>query len=115
MKGSHLKPLEQKDTRGGGGFRQLWNTAVHEGNSREGDRGKRGEVGLGEGCGTTPLNGQMFVRDWRRLKSQPSDQYRYYQYCTIHSWLILALRHALMLVYMLCGTVILWKKDNCTT
>ena len=76
VKGSHLRPLEQKDTRGSGGFRQPWNTAAREGNTKDTGRGggEGGSGGLGEGGSV--LNQQSFVREWRRQTSQPQDQYR---------------------------------------
>lgn len=74
MKGSHLRPLEQKDTKGGGGFRQPWNAAAHEGND---DREEEEEGAVSFRERGTLLNVQSFLREWRRLKSQPHDQYRY--------------------------------------
>ena len=75
VKGSNLRPLERKDTRGSGGFRQPWNPAANViGLGGEGG-GEREGVILGEGG--TELNLQSFVREWRRLATQPQDQYRY--------------------------------------
>ena len=77
VKGSHLRPLEQKDTKGTGVFRQPWNTAAHEGNTKDGVRGRGGGGESGElGEGGLLLNQQSFVREWRRLTSKPQDQYR---------------------------------------
>ena len=73
VKGSHLRPLEKKDTSGRGGFRQPWNPAVSDRGGVEG-REEGEEVTLGEGGAEMSL--QSFMREWRRLAAQPQDQYR---------------------------------------
>ncbi|CAI8010334.1 Coiled-coil domain-containing protein 103 [Geodia barretti] len=74
VKGSHLRPLEKKDTSGRGGFRQPWNPAVSDRGGVEG-REEGEEVTLGEGGAEMSL--QSFMREWRRLAAQPQDQYRF--------------------------------------
>ena len=74
MKGSHLRPLEKKDTSGSGGFRQPWNPAAGD-RVREGGGGEGEGVSLG-GEGGRELSLQSFMREWRRLATQPQEQYR---------------------------------------
>ena len=74
VKGSHLKPLEKKDTTGHGVFRQPWNTAS-SGRADVGERGEGEDMSLGRG--DIELSQQSFVREWRRLATQPQTQYRY--------------------------------------
>ena len=71
VKGSHLRPLEKKDTSRGGGFRQPWNPAAV--NDRVVGVGGEG-VELGDGGAELSL--QSFMREWRRLANQSQDQYR---------------------------------------
>lgn len=79
MKGSHLKPLEEKDTKGTGGFRQPWNTAAcgKSASDREIVGGDK-TMCLDEDTERV-LNMQDFVREWRKLASQSLKQYRYIQ------------------------------------
>ena len=70
VKGSHLRPLEQKDVRGDGGFHQTWNTAACD--KKPKDVGESGDLS----AGMTVVNLQSFVREWRRLASQSQAQYR---------------------------------------
>lgn len=83
VKGSHLRPLEERDTKGSGGFRQPWNTAACREKTGGGGGEGEGEVGVVSLSNSrATLNLQSFMREWRKLSPEPRDQYRYlYVYC----------------------------------
>lgn len=75
MKGSHLTPLEKKDTRGGGDrFHQPWNPVAGSG-GREAEEEEEEQVDFQEAG--REMNIQSFMRLWKKLVPGTLDQYRY--------------------------------------
>ena len=73
VKASHLNPLDRDDITGRKGRKQPWNPLAST-------------AGPGVGCVYTghhanvpykPPNIQGFIREWRRVKSSPPEQYQY--------------------------------------